>query len=461
MKVMKFGGGCLKDAESVVRVAEIIRSERTRPVIVVSAVSGVTDRLLESLLKAQSHERNIPLSIRQIQEVHLNLIQKTVNDQEVQKEVFQEIERYLKKVEKLLFGIAYTGEATPAVRSHVLSFGERMAALILSAVLRCRGMESRPMESDRIGLVTDDTFENATVNLKEFKKRFRPFARSIAKGKSIPVITGFFGCTPDGKTATFGRNGTDYSAAVIACGLQAEELEIWKDVDGFMSTDPKIVPRASKIDRLSYYEAAELSYFGARILHPRTLEPLTGMKISVRIKNIFDPQSPGTEIRPQAYVRKDVVKSVTFNRQIALLRIHGPGVGYKPGIIGQVGRMLSTIGINIYSILTSQTCINLLIDKKDARRSYEALRELQGGVIERVDLNEDVALIAAVGEGLLRKKGLAARIFSAVSRVNVNMEMISTGASEVASYFVIGRADTEKVIRALHREFFIDGSPVS
>jgi aspartate kinase len=179
-----------------------------------------------------------------------------------------------------------------------------------------------------------------------------------------------------------------------------------------------------------------------------------GMNISVRIKNLFDPESPGTEILPEGYEREDIIKSVTYNREIAMIRIHGPGVGYKPGIIAQIGHLLSAIGINIYSILTSQTCINILVDKKDSRQSYEALKGTRGGVIEEINLEKDITLIAVVGEGLLKKRGLAARIFSAVSKENVNVEMISTGASEVASYFIINSDDTEKIIHALHREFF-------
>ena len=279
-------------------------------------------------------------------------------------------------------------------------------------------------------------------------------ARALARKKVAPVITGFFGVTPDGRTATFGRNGTDYSAAVIAWGLRARALEIWKDVEGFMSADPKVVKGAAIIDRLSYSEAAELSYFGAKILHPRTLEPLSGLDIEVRIKNLYDPESPGTEIAPNGRASRDVIKSVTANTKIALLRIRGRGVGIKPGIIGEIGRRLGRDGVNIFSIITAQTCINLLVDRKDARKGYDSLKAIAGGVIESVDLEEDVALIAAVGEGFLARKGLAARIFSAVSRADINVEMISTGASEVAAYFIVDRKDTEKTLLALHKEFF-------
>jgi aspartate kinase len=453
MKIMKFGGGCLKNDESFLRVAKIIASEKDRPFVVVSAIYSMTDLLLESVLNAQKSEKNISGAIGNIKEKHRAIVEKTITDQAVRKEIYPKMETMIEKVGKLLTGISYTGEITPAVRSHVLSYGERLSALILSGVLRSKSMESVLIESDKIGMVTDENLENATVILSEFRNNFRPAVQSLSNNKIIPVITGFFGCTSEGKISTFGRNGSDYSAAVIAFATHASELEIWKDVDGFMSADPKIVKNAHRIERLSYYEAAELSYFGAKILHPRTLEPLMGLDISVRIKNLFDPERWGTEILPEAHEKDDIIKSVTCNRGIAVIRIHGPGVGYKPGIIAQIGHLLSGVGINIYSILTSQTCINLLVDKKDARSSYEAIKEMKGGVIDEINLEKDVTLIAVVGEGLLKKKGLAARIFTAVSKENVNVKMISTGASEVASYFVVHQDDTEKVVNAVHREF--------
>jgi len=453
-KVMKFGGGCFRDARSVGLAADIVAAENPAPAIVVSAVAGVTDRLVAAIQKAAKDEGAIKGEVKEIHDLHLELAARTIRDEHRRKALAHGIDSRLRKVERLLHGVAYTGEVTPAVRSRILSCGERLAALLFAEVLADRGMKAVALESEEIGLITDDNLENATVDLKVFRKRFAPMARALARKKVVPVITGFFGVTPEGRTATFGRNGTDYSAAVIAWGLRARALEIWKDVEGFMSADPKVVKGAATINRLSYSEAAELSYFGAKILHPRTLEPLGGLEISVRIKNLYDPLAPGTEITPNGRASRDVIKSVTANTKIALLRIRGRGVGIKPGIIGEIGRRLGRDGVNIFSIITAQTCINLLVDRKDARKGYDSLRAIAGGVIESVDLEEDVALIAAVGEGFLARKGLAARIFSAVSRADINIEMISTGASEVAAYFIVDCKDAEKTLLSLHKEFF-------
>jgi len=454
MKVMKFGGGCLTNAEGFDRVAKIIQSEKSPPFIVVSAISGVTDLLIQSIQKGRENEKAISGSIDSLRKIHRSLAEEMIKSAKLKQQFSHKLETTLGKIEKVITGIAYIGETTPAARNHVLSYGERLAAALLSTVLEDRGMRACALETDKIGLITDDNFENATADLDLFRKNFQKITRQLGKTNTLPVITGFFGISEGGKITTFGRNGSDYSASVVANAVRATVLEIWKDVDGFMSADPKILKSAQRIDRLSYYEAAELSYFGAKILHPRALEPLAGMNISVRIKNLYDPGRPGTEIMPDGIERKDVIKSVTCNRQIAMLRIHGPGVGYKPGIIGRIGQRLADRGINIFSVLTSQTCINLLVDKKDARQSYRELREMEGGVIGRIDLEEDIALIAAVGEGILNRRGLAARIFTSVSKAGVNVEMISTGASEVATYFVVRNADTEKTIHALHHEFF-------
>ncbi|MHA2320609.1 MAG: aspartate kinase, partial [Candidatus Thorarchaeota archaeon] len=260
--------------------------------------------------------------------------------------------------------------------------------------------------------------------------------------------------TDEGKTSSFGRNGSDYSAAVVAHALNAESVHIWKDVDGFMSADPRIVQDSIRIDTLSYLEAAELSYFGARILHPRTVEPLAGTNVKIFIRNLHSPENSMTIIQPEGHEKGDVIKSVTANDDIAVLRIHGAGVGHKPGIIGEIGRTLSGADINIFSILTSQTSINLLLDSSDSGKSVDALRHLVGGVIERIELKKNVSLIAVVGEGLLTKEGLAARVFTAVAEHGINVEMFAAGASDVAYYFIVDQSDMKTAIQAVHTKFF-------
>jgi len=452
MKVMKFGGGCFKDIDHFRRVVEIIKKEN-QAVVVVSAIAGVTDLLIDGIKKALESEKAVPGIISAIRDKHTEIIRPLIQNLIFRENTLKEIELKMTRLERVLFGISYTGEITESTMARLISYGERLAAITLAGILNNSGKEALALEADKIGIISDYSFDKATANLSQTANNLRKNVLPVVAQGKIPVVTGFFGCTPEGKITTFGRGGTDYSASVIAYCSNAVLLEIWKDVEGFMSADPRIIQNTHKIDSLSYYEAAELSYFGAKILHPRTVEPLVEAGIPIAIRNLFEPDESGTQVSSGSYEKEDIIKSVTYNRAISILRIQGPGVGYKPGIIAEVGRILSGTGINIFSIITSQTSINLLVDKNDMRRSFHSLKQLEGGVIESIVCEENIALIAVVGEGLLKKKGLAARVFSAVAEKEINVEMTSAGASEVAYYFIVRDQDLEKAIHAVHDEF--------
>jgi aspartate kinase len=392
--------------------------------------------------------------VRRIKETHERIANEAIRSKETRNATVRALDAKFQKLERLLFGVSYTEEVTDRTKALIVSFGERLAVILMQGVLEDQGTQAKALEADAIGIITDASFENATADLPAVKRNLKRSLLPLLRKGVVPVITGYFGCTPEGKITTFGRNGSDYSAAVVAYGLGADRLEIWKDVEGFMTADPKFVPGAKQVDRLSYYEAAELSYFGARILHPRTVEPLIDADIPIHIRSVEDPAAEGTIIHRAGAEREDVIRSVTCNRDIAVLKIHGAGVGHKPGIIGELGKRLSESGINIYSVITSQTCINLLLHKNDAARGLQELGKLSGGVIEKVDVLDSMSLIAVVGEGLLKTKGLAAKVFTAVAREKVNVEMISAGASDVAYYFIVDRKDLEKAINAVHSEFY-------
>lgn len=455
LTVMKFGGSCLKTKEDIDRVARIVASGKEKTVLVVSALYGVTDSLVECLDGMGAGGCAVPAAIAEFRERHEKIAWEAIPDRKILRETIEIIGDRIQKMERLLHGVSYTEELTERTRAFILSFGERLAVTILDGALRSRGIKSHALEADKIGIVTDESFGSATAIMPlvriNLKKNVSPL---LAKG-TVPIITGYFGCTEDGRITTFGMNGSDYSAAVIASALGAGALEIWKDVPGFMTADPRFVKGARLVRQLSYYESAELSYFGAKILHPRTIEPLLEEDIPIYIRNIYTPADAGTRISRAARISRGLaVKSVTFSTELAVLKIQGAGVGYKPGIIGELGRTLSEHGINIYSVITSQTCINILIGKADLERAHRSVRKLAGGVIEKIAPVSDIALIAVVGEGLLRTRGLAARVFTAVARQNVNVEMISAGASETAYYFIVNKKDLGKTINAVHREFF-------
>lgn len=453
IKIIKFGGDCLSDSIHILKAVEIILSEKQFPVIVVSAMEGITELLINGIIKAKGRETNVNETISSLTEFHYNIAQESIKNDKVFNKTIQTFTTLIKKVERLLYGVSYTEEVTEAVKAYILSYGERISAAILAGVLEDNGTESTVIETDKIGLVTDDNFEHATVNLEEFKRNFNFHAHSIYNARIIPIFTGFFGSSPEGKVTTFGRGGADYSASVIAFGFEANELEIWKCCTGFTSADPDIVKDAIIIDKLSYFEAAELSYFGKKILHPLTIEPLTSQEIPITVKNLCEPKSKGTLIVPDAYIEENVVKSISQNDNIVMIRIHGTGIGYKPGLIKSISDALSASGINIFSTLSSQTTINIIIENEFADEALEILNSFKGKIIEKIDFVRNIALIAIIGEGLLRKRGIFGRILNSISQEKVNVEMASAGASEVAIYIIVQKEELHDVINALHKEF--------
>ncbi len=451
---MKFGGGCLCSVSDFLKVVEIVKNEKDDCVLVVSAVNGITNELLNGIEFAQKSESNIEPIIQNIRKKHREFADEIITNDIIRQEVIDTLDIKIVKLERLLYGIAFTEEVTDSVKMHILSFGERLAAILLAGVLNDKNHVALAFEADTIGIITDSCFENATANISVVKKNLKQkLLPKIQKGIT-PIITGYFGCSENNKITTFGRNGSDYSATVVACGLEAETIILWKNVDGFMSADPTIVKTAKKINQLSYYEAAELAYFGAKILHPRALEPLIDSKINVTIRNFSQPQNEGTIILSKFEKSKPSIKSVTYNNNIAVLRIQGPGVGFKPGIIGDIGNLLAKIDVNIYSIITSQTCINLLINPNDSQKSYKVITDLIGDTIQNITLEEDISLIGIVGEGLMKTSGMAANVFTAVAQKGINIEMISAGASEIAYYFIVRRKDVKETVKAIHNCLF-------
>jgi aspartate kinase len=453
IKVMKFGGGCLRDSAAFLKVAEIIGRQKNIA-IVVSAVSGVTEMLLVAIEQSKQSEKNISQIMARLTQKHHVIIAGLILPTREKQRLLAAIASQMVQVRRLLTGIAYHNDLTPAVKAKLLSYGERLAARLLAGLLGSQGRKARALDAHLAGICTDDNFENASIDRERTRKSFTTRVKPLLIDGIIPVISGFFGRGAGGSITLLGRNGSDYSAAAVAYALKAGQLEIWKDVDGFMSTDPAMVATARQLERISFAEAAELSYFGAKILHPCTVEPLAGSKTRLFIRNMNRPENRGTEIFSGKSGRDEVVASITANRRLANIRIFGPGVGCKPGIMADISSLLAAQQINIYSVITSQTCINLLIDQNDGQRSLRKIKVLTNGVIKKIVLEEHSALIAVVGEKMMEKEGIYARIFTAVAREKINVEIAAAGASPVACYFMVKRPDLDRAVRAVHDEFF-------
>ncbi len=452
-RVAKFGGNCVSRPDMYDRIAKLIEADKARRFLVVSAISGVTDSLLTTIAKPRA-EKEIDLYVAELRRKHLSLLPKERGDHDGPVEA---IEALCTKLARLLYGISYTEEITPRVRDFALSFGERLSAQVIAANLRGRGVDAAPFEADQIGLMTDDNYGNASALLDETKAHMAPFLRRQADAGRASVITGFFGQSPEGKAATFGRGGSDYSAAVVASALGLPQIEIWKDVGGFMSADPKIVPEAFPLAALSYDEAAELSYFGAKVLHPRAVQPARLSGVSIVVKNIYEPDNPGTRIGPDTVDKTGDVKSVSYVRDLTTLKVFAASAGVKEGLLSQAATALASAGVNVYSAATSQTCIAFLTESDSVGRAKKALARLPPTVVDRLEVSPHASLICFVGEGLGHAKGIAARVFRAVADLGVNVQLISAGASMVAYHFTVDTKDLERAVRAVHREFFGDG----
>lgn len=454
MKVLKFGGGCLRDAAGFRRAAALVAAEFPRPAVVVSAVYGVTDLLISAVSAAAALKSSDSAFIPALRGLHVQIAEGALENRLLWPDVLQSIDIFGERADRLLRGIALVGEASPAVRAQVLSCGERLAAYLFAAVLEGRGAPARVFETDVIGIAADRGYEEASIDREASGPALAALRTEIEEGGFVPVFTGFFGRSPDGRVATFGRNGSDYSAAAIARGLGAEAIEFWKDADGFMTADPRWVPEARPIARLSGAAAAELSYFGSRILHPRVFEPLEGTDIAVRIRNFADPGRPGTEIGPGPIQADPGALCATANTEVAIIRVLGPGVGARPGVIGLVGSRLARAGVNILTVLTTQTAINLLVDRDAADKSRRALAETGEESVRSVDIIDDVAIVAVVGNAFDRTPGIAGRFFAVLERAGINALLVACGASESAVYGVVRREDARPAVRALHGEFF-------
>ena len=454
MKVIKIGGGSLKGKGNIQEILALVAERGRGHIIVVSALNGITDMLIDGMTEALRDEAAISSIITHLKNKHILVARHIIPTGKFYQKYIRDLSDHLDQLERLYYGLNFTKEITPKIADVISSFGERLSADLMASALRSLGLQATYRMPHKIGLITDGKFGDATVNLPITARNLKKNLLPLLKKGMIVFVPGFFGVSEMGDITTFGRGGSDYSAAAVAAALDAEFLEIWKDVPGYMSADPKFIPEAQLIPFLSYDEAAELSYFGAKILHPRTMEPLRKIKLNIAVKNTMNPDAPGSLIRSRSPKARSLIKSVAHDTDIAILKVHGSGVGARPGVLAKVSITLTESGINIKSVVTSQTCISLLLGGKDIEKGYHALQGLRPKPYRRLEKVQNVALVGIVGEGLLRHKGIAGRCFTAVAKKSVNIEMISFGPSEVALYFLVRNKDLQKALEAIHNTFF-------
>ena len=461
LTVLKFGGTSMGNRDAVQRVMSILVAQaRKGPVLtVVSAMSGVTDSLLSlghAALERGDHV--IEETLARLEEMHVAAFGPLVRSEESRKWMVEFIRRQLLEAGRLAHGIALLGEFTPGTSDKLLSFGEILSSNLLARALADR--DSRFCHFDaRDAVVVEMTREGPVVDHGETEARARAkIAPLLGRGKS-PVVPGFICRTTDGRPATLGRNGSDYSASILGAALCASEIWIYTDVDGIMTADPNLVAEARVLPRISYQEAAEMSYFGAKVVHPKTMIPAVVHQIPIRIKNTFSPQAAGTLIGSRSG-RQPLIKTVTSVRDLALLNIEGNGMVGIPGVASRVFEVLARENINIMMISqsSSEHSICLVVRSADADTARTALErefgvELDRHLIERVAVTRAVAIVSIIGAGMRGTPGIAGKFFDALRRGRINVLAIAQGSSELNISAAIAEADYRHAVQAIHSAF--------
>jgi len=446
--VMKFGGTSVGDVAAFERVFHVVSTQvDKRPVVVVSAMTKVTDALLnafeiakkgdaaEAFASLEPHfERHIAVAGELLPLVGPNAFT-------------NELTYAREELEDLLMRVSRRSLPLSMLKDAVVSYGEQLSSRLLAEVLKAKGVNARQVDSRRL-IVTDDEYGAAQPIWDETEKLVKLELEPLVAAGEVPVMGGFIAASKGGETTTLGRGGSDYSAALVAAALHAKELQIWTDVTGVMTCDPRICSEARTIPVLSYDEAAELAYFGAKVLHPKTIKPAVDYKIPVRVCNTFEPDAVGTMVLAESGEVPNKIKSIAHKKNITILRITSARMLGSYGFMSAVFQVFDRHRTVIDVISTSEVSVALTLDKTDSLEQVVA--ELQR--FGEVEVESGYAVICVVGEGLRASTGLASKIFSTIE--DVSIALVSHGASSVNLTFVVKEDEAAKVIKKLHEEFF-------
>lgn len=457
-KVLKFGGTSVGTAARIKGVVEIVlQSTRShQSIVVVSALSGVTDQLIEICRIAAGGKATYRRLLAALEARHVVMVKELMPGPAGENSLTYLTETF-GELRELLHGVNLLKEQTPRTLDLVMSFGERLSAYLVAQAITMRGHQS--ISIDARGLVrTDAHFGAAHVDLSTTYTRIR---RTLTDRSVVYVVTGFIGATSRGETTTLGRGGSDYTATLVGAALNVDQVEIWTDVDGVMTADPRKVPTARHLDRLRYIEAAELSHFGAKVIYPPTIRPATETSIPILIKNTLRPESPGTLINSQPRKEQLPITGISSIRDIGLLQIQGSGLPGHVGTAERLFRALAAAEVNV--ILISQAsseysiCVAML--ESEVKRAKSAVErefqhELRTGQIDGVEIESNHSILAVVGEHMRHSPGMAGNIFGALGEAGINVVAIAQGSSELNISIVVRREDEVAALKAIHDTFF-------
>jgi len=459
---MKFGGTSVGDASCITRTAKIIAraAKENLCVVVVSAMSGVTNRLIEAAKTAQAGNAAEAEAIMDaLRQQHETALSSLLPDEQKRARLRQRMEQVLAEGRRLCEGTALLRELTPRVLDAISSLGERLSAPLVAAAVHELAVCSEAIEATEL-VVTNAFHAGAEPQMELTREKSQARLRPLLEKGIVPIVTGFIGATCEGQLTTLGRGGSDYSATILGAALDADEVIIWTDVDGVLTADPRLVPEARTIPVISYREAAELAYFGAKVLHPKTLNPVIQAAIPVWIRNSFTPEKPGTKITPEGRSIGGGVKALTAIRDVTLISVGGPGIVGLPDVVGRTFSTTAEVRANVLLISqsSSQNDICFIVSTADAQRTVEALRkefaqDLAHHKVEHITVDSNIAIVAVVGENMRGTPGIAGKTFNALGRENVNLIAIAQGSSECNISFVIEEKAVKAALLTTHREF--------
>ena len=461
--VMKFGGTSVSGGQRIQNVADLVYaySQQGHAIVTVtSAMGGVTDTLIRAARHAAAGDDAVYLAAHEsLTEEHFAALDHIVRDEVTREIARKHITRLLDDFGNLCQSIHILGELTPRALDAVASLGERLILPILAQALRERGAPTEAIEATEL-IVTDDNFTQASPAMDATRNKARARLMPLLQKGVLPVTIGFIGATRAGVIATLGRGGSDYTATILGNAIDADEVWIWTDVDGVMTADPRLVPDAQTLAEISYGEAAELSYFGAKVIHPKTISPAAERDTPIRILNTLNPTHPGTRIVRAPRTNGRTVKAITVIRNLGQITVEGRGMQGMPGVAARVFSTVAREAINVLMISQSSSEQNIcfIVESGQAQRAIESLEKefeldrLRGN-IDCISAQEKIVILAVVGEGMKGTPGIAAKVFGALAERAINVISIAQGSSEYNLSLVADERDADEAMRAIHSKF--------
>ena len=447
---MKFGGTSVKDAEAFARVAKIVGSQSdVAPVVITSAMAKVTDALLSSFETAKSGDYEAAILAFATHFERHSQVSCELTEENQQRSFQFELDFAKRELSDLLMRASRRSLPLSMLKDAIVSYGEQLSSRLLTEVCRAQGLNARQVDSRRL-IVTDDEYGSAAPIWDETEKLIQLELNPLIEAGEVPILGGFIAASRSGETTVLGRGGSDYSAALVGAALRAREIQIWTDVTGVLTCDPRICTEARTINTLSYEEAAELAYFGAKVLHPKTIQPAVDYRIPVRVCNTFEPEVVGTMVLPKSTETPNKIKSIAHKTGITILRITSARMLGSYGFMAALFQIFERYRTSIDVISTSEVSVSLTLD---STHSLEPIvNELKR--LGDVEIEPNQAVVCVVGEGLRETSGLASKIFSTISDINISL--ISQGASSVNMTFVVNEDKVSEVIKRLHKTFFTE-----